>query len=83
MLGGDYTAYKDKAAAYRYINDFQRENYERITVLVNKGEKAGIQAAANKAGFDTVSKYIVQAIRERMERDGYQEPGGGGTNGND
>ena len=42
--------------------------YERIGLIVKEGKKAEIQAAADRSG-SSLNGYIVQAIKERMERE--------------
>ena len=61
-----------KKRANKKWNDANlKEKYDRIQIVVPKGQKAVIQAAATQKG-ESVSAYIVRAITERMERD----PGG-------
>ena len=50
----------------KYQNEFKKANYDRVEILVKKGERAIIKEIA--AG-QNVSEYINQAIKERMERD--------------
>ena len=50
----------------KYQNEFK--NYDRVEILVKKGERAIIKEIAAAAG-QNVSEYINQAIKERMERD--------------
>ena len=47
---------------------FKKANYDRVEILVKKGERAIIKEIAAAAG-QNVSEYINQAIKERMERD--------------
>ena len=49
----------------KYQNEFKKANYDRVEILVKKGERAIIKEAAGQ----NVSEYINQAIKERMERD--------------
>lgn len=55
-------------------NATQRQNryisatYDRINLLVPKGDKEQIQAAAAAANMST-NAYIAEAIAERMQRD--------------
>ena len=56
----------DRAAAFRYLNEYQKENYDRITIIVPKGRKKEIQATAKRKGMST-SEYIVACI-EQFER---------------
>ena len=52
----------------KYQNEFKKANYDRVEILVKKGERAIIKEIAAAAG-QNVSEYINQAIKERMERD--------------
>lgn len=52
----------------KYQNKFKKTNYDRVEILVKKGERAIIKEIAAAAG-QNVSEYINQAIKERMERD--------------
>jgi len=61
-------AYKDKQQMYDYNNAFQRATYDRIQVLPKKEEGQAIRAAAVKAG-QSVSEYILDAVRDRMNRE--------------
>ena len=49
-------------------NAYNAKAYDRIAVVVPKGDGESIKAAAAQAGQST-NAYIVQAIRERMERE--------------
>ena len=58
-------AYKDKAQKTAHQNDYISKAYDRINLLVPKGGKEQIQAAADAAG-QSVNEYIRQAIAERQ-----------------
>ncbi len=59
-----------KRAANKKWNDANlKDKYDRIQLVVPKGDKDVIKAAADQAG-ESVSAYIVAAVRERMEREG-------------
>ena len=34
-------AFADKKAAFAYVNEYQKEKYDRITVMAGKGGKGG------------------------------------------
>lgn len=51
-----------------YKNQWQAENKDRINLVVDKGRKAKIQAAAEAKG-ESLNGYVVKAIDERMQRD--------------
>ena len=61
-------AFKDKTAEVKYKNDYTRQTYDRIGLTPTKEEGQRIRQAAANAG-QSVSSYILQAVRERMERD--------------
>lgn len=61
-------AKKEEFNQIRYQNEFNKANYDRVEVVVKKGEKAVIKESAKAAG-QSVSEYINQAIKERMERE--------------
>lgn len=61
-------AYKDKSQAVKYQNEFNKQAYDRITIMLPKGGKDELQAAAARAG-QSVNVYVKQAIAARMERD--------------
>lgn len=46
-----------------YQNQFNKENYDRIEIIVPKGQKAVIKAKAKAAGL-SVSEYINRAIEK-------------------
>lgn len=53
-------------------NKYIADKYDRVYVLLPKGKKAEVQAAANRAARTddaSLNGYIVQAIREKMQRD--------------
>ena len=43
-------AFADRKRAIEYINQHQRENYDRITILRTKGDKDKIDALARDRG---------------------------------
>ncbi|PST30030.1 hypothetical protein [Enterocloster lavalensis] len=44
-------AFSDKQAAFNYINEYQKEKYDRITVMAKKGKKAEYEEAAKARGM--------------------------------
>lgn len=52
----------------KYKNDFQKEKYDRIIVNVPKGDKAVIDENAKKQGYKSLNAFVVDAIREKMNR---------------
>ena len=59
-------AYKEKADAYKYNNEFNSKAYDRINFTVPKGEREVIKAHAQKAGV-SVNAYIYEAVKNRMD----------------
>lgn len=60
-------AYKDKARKTAYQNQFIKTAYDRINLLVSKGKKEVIQAAAQARGV-SVNSFIVELIDKELER---------------
>lgn len=56
---------KDKAKTIQYNNEFNKLKYDRITIMLPKGDKDTLQAAADQAG-QSVNAYIKQAIQARL-----------------
>ena len=50
------------------INRYMQKVYDRLNVLVPKGRRDEIKAAAAASG-ESMNQYIVTAIDQRMERD--------------
>lgn len=61
-------AFVDKKEAFRYINEYQKEKYDRITVMAEKGKKAKYQEAAKKAGM-SLSAFIAQCVDEKINEE--------------
>lgn len=61
-------AYKNKADAIKYNNNFIKDTYDRINLTVPKGEKEKIRLHAESKG-EKVNAFIQRAIKETMERD--------------
>lgn len=55
-------------------NRYNSKAYDRIVVVVSKGRKDIIQAAAERAGL-SLSAYIVKAIERQMSEDGFSQGG--------
>ena len=59
-------AYKDKKEMQKYNNDFSKEHYDRLNVLVPKGRKEEIKAYAKMKGL-SLSAFVNLAIDEAMQ----------------
>ena len=62
-------AYKDKSKAIEYNNEYNRDAYDRVSLMLPKGQKAIIKAHADAHG-ESLNGFINRAIKETMERDG-------------
>ncbi|GMU16093.1 hypothetical protein [Waltera acetigignens] len=49
-----------------YQNSYNKEKYDRISLMIPKGEKDRIKTAAAAAG-ESVNEYINKAIKQRMD----------------
>lgn len=54
--------------SYESIKKYQDKTYDRIGLLVPKGQKEIMQAYA-KAKGKSLNAFIVEAIKEKMERE--------------
>lgn len=61
-------AFADKKAAFAYVNEYQKEKYDRITVMAGKGKKAEYQAAAKAAGM-SLSAFIEMCVDEKISKE--------------
>lgn len=59
-------AFTDKQAAFKYVNEYQKEKYDRITVMADKGKKAEYRAAAKSKGM-SLSAFIMSCVDEKIE----------------
>ena len=60
-------AFADKKAAFAYVNEYQKEKYDRITVMAEKGKKAAYQEAARKAGL-SLSAFVMMCVDKEIEK---------------
>ena len=58
----------DKKAAYEYINQYQKEKYDRITILRKSGDKERLTNIAKQKGYRTVTEFINACIDEKISR---------------
>lgn len=65
-------AFADKKAAFDYINQYQREKYDRIGLLVPTGKKEQLKRIAADRGL-SVNAFINAAIDEKLKRLGYSD----------
>lgn len=61
-------AFADKKEAYGYINQYQREKYDRITILRKSGDKERLTQIAKDKGYRSVNEFINACIDEKINR---------------
>ena len=60
-------AFKDKGKELSYIAKYQKDNYDRITVMAPKGTKNEIKKAAELKGMK-ISGFVLDAVQKELER---------------
>lgn len=60
-----------QTAATKAKNAFNSKTYDRLYPFVKAGNKAKIERAARAAG-QSLNDYVVTAIYQRMEQEGYK-----------
>jgi hypothetical protein len=61
-------AFADKKEAYGYINQYQREKYDRITILRKSGDKERLTQIAKDKGYRSMTEFINACIDEKINR---------------
>lgn len=61
-------AFAEKKAAYDYINQYQKEKYDRITILRKAGDKERLSQIAKDKGYKSVTEFINACIDEKLNR---------------
>lgn len=57
---------QEKFNPTKYKNSFQKENYDKIGLLVPKGERAKLRAYAEARG-QSLNSFILESIKKNME----------------
>ena len=52
-----------------YKNNYQKNNYDRIALQVNKGKKEELKIHCEKFGYKSLNSFINEAIEEKIQRD--------------
>lgn len=60
-------AFKDKEKELSYIAQYQKEKYDRITVMAPKGRKEELKAAAEFKGMK-LSEFVLDCVNKELER---------------
>lgn len=69
-------AYKKTDKLIAYNNEYNRDNYDRISLMVERGKKERIKAAASING-ESVNSFINRLIQTELDRLGIgsEQPG--------
>lgn len=62
----------ESKAATKAKNKYNSKAYDQWLITAPKGKKEECDAAAEKAGYDSRNKFILDAIEEKMLREGKQ-----------
>jgi len=57
----------DKKQAFKYINEYQKQKYDRITITRNKGDKEKLQKVAAEKDL-SLNAFINACIDEKLKR---------------
>ena len=60
---------KEKFNQVKYQNDFNKQKYDRVSLMLKKGQKEIIKTHAERFDGGSVNAFIQRAITETMERD--------------
>nr|DAV13552.1 MAG TPA: hypothetical protein [Caudoviricetes sp.] len=60
-------AFKEKEKELSYIAQYQKNNYDRITVMAPKGTKEDVKRAADLKGVK-MSAFVLECIQKELER---------------
>lgn len=59
---------REKFDKTKYINKFQKENYDRIIVQVKKGEREHYKEQAKEKGYTSLNAYIINLMDNDKEK---------------
>lgn len=60
-------AFKEREKELSYIAKYQKDRYDRITVMADKGKKEEYQAAAKVKGM-SLSAFVMLCVDEKLEK---------------
>lgn len=60
-------------AQQKAVNKYVKANYDLYQIKMPKGKKDDVKAAAAAVG-ESMNQYIINAVEQRMERDGPTRP---------
>lgn len=53
---------------FSYANNYQKEHYDRITILRKSGEKQKLTDIAKEKGYKSVTQFVNACIDEKLKR---------------
>lgn len=60
-------------AATAAKNRYRNNNYDRMELAVPKGMKSRIKEVSKKQGYSSQNNYVIEAIKEKYQRDTGEE----------
>ncbi len=60
-------AFRERGKELSYIAQYQKDNYDRITVMSPKGTKEKIKAAATLRNM-SVSEFVLSCVTKELEK---------------
>lgn len=60
-------AFADKQDASKYVYQYTKDNYDRVSILLPKGDKSQIQALLING--QSLNAWINEAIQEKLEQE--------------
>ena len=61
-------AYKDLSQRIEIVNEYNKKNYDRVTILLPSGEREKLKEYARTRG-ESVNAYLSRLIREDMAKE--------------
>ena len=58
---------KYKKSQFDYINDYAKNNYDRLSLIMPKGLKEKIAERAKEKNYKTLSSYIVDLVKSDLD----------------
>ena len=64
----------DKKRAFADLNNYEKKNSDRITILVPKGRKEQLTKISKENGYRTLTEFINTCVKKEIERSGLEDP---------
>lgn len=66
-------SFSNKKTKNEYITQYQKDNYDRLIILVEKGKKAEYKEIANKKGI-SLSHFVTECINSYLRKENSNFP---------